>query len=330
MKNLTKILLSLIILSGITPVMNVLAQTADTTTLSEQISDTTYLPSRGKHIFTSISGVDDPFVSTKFLLGVGFAEMLETTIPVTIGGISKTVEFEPDVTYTTGGFEFQYAIRNWAAIQIQGFGMARLGNNFLSLASEGVSAGSIFRIGWLFRIVESEDIMFSGTIALNTADLTFIDILAETDTTITQIDTLINRQVINNYQSLTTKADLRFAARFSDVFGMLAKLEGGFGELYSAESESQFQYNFGLAFSIDLRNWIHIPFGIGIGGSILSNELRFDDAKPPVYSTNLTIAFYNRNDFTVGVENYLQIIEPQQYDQTFNFLYSRVYMSYYF
>ena len=91
--------------------------------------------------------------------------------------------------------------------------------------------------------------------------------------------------------------------------------------MYAAESESQFQYNFGLAFSIDLRNWIHIPFGIGIGGSLLSNEWRFNDAKPPVYSVNLNIAFYNRNDFTIGVENYLQIIEPQQYEQTFNFLY---------
>ncbi len=330
MKKINKILLTLFFLGGIASSSLTLAQESDTTDILIQSSDTTYLPSRGKHVFTSISGVDDPFVSTKFLLGVGIAEMMETTIPITIGGVSKTIEFQPDVNYTTGGFEFQYAIRNWAAIQIQGFGMARLGNNFLSLASEGVSAGSTLRIGWLFRIVESEDIMFSGTIALNTADLTFIDLLAETDTTITQIDTTINRQMINNYQSLTTKADLRFAARFSDVFGMLAKLEGGFGEVYAAESESQYQYNFGLAFSIDLRNWIGIPFGIGLGGSILSNELRFDDAKPPIYSTNLTIAFYNRNDFTIGVENYLQIIEPQQYEQTFNFLYSRVYMCYYF
>ena len=330
MKKINIILLPLFFLGSIASSSLTLAQESDTTDILFQSSDTTYLPSRGKHVFTSISGVDDPFVSTKFLLGVGVAEMLETTIPITIGGVSKTIEFQPDVTYTTGGFEFQYAIRNWAAIQIQGFGMARLGNNFLSLASEGVSAGSTLRIGWLFRIVESKDIMFSGTIALNTSDLTFIDLLAETDTTITQIDTTINRQVINNYQSLTTKADLRIAARFSDVFGLLAKLEGGYGEVYAAESESQYQYNFGLAFSIDLRNWIGIPFGIGLGGSILSNELRFDDAKPPIYSTNLTIAFYNRNDFTIGVENYLQIIEPQQYEQTFNFLYSRVYMCYYF
>ena len=33
-----------------------------------QSSDTTYLPSLGDHIFTSITGVDDPFINTKFTL----------------------------------------------------------------------------------------------------------------------------------------------------------------------------------------------------------------------------------------------------------------------
>lgn len=330
MKNLTNILLTLFFLYGIEPYSLVLAQTSDTTIVSVQISDTTYLPSRGKHIFTSIAAVGDPFVNTKFLLGFGMADILETTIPITIGEISKTVEFQPDIFYTTGGFEFQYAIRNWVAVHIQAYMLARLGNNFLSLASEGVSAASTFSIGWLFRIAENENIMFSGAIALNTTDLTFIHILSDWDTTFTPIDTLINKQVITNYQSLTTQTDLRLAMRFSDVFGMVAKLSGGFGEVYAAESKSQFQYTFGLALSVDLRNWISIPFGIGLGGSIYSNEWRFNETKPPVYSTNLTIAFYSRNDFVIGLENYLQIIEPQQYDQTIKYLNTRIYISYYF
>jgi hypothetical protein len=330
MKNLTKILLSLFILSGIKPGTDVLAQTSDTTTLSAQFSDTTYLPSRGNHIFTSISSVEDPFVSTKFLLNLGIAEVLETEIPITLGEIDTTVAFQPEIFYATGGVDFQFQIRDWAALFIKMYGMARMGNNFLSLASEGVSSASTFNIGWLFRIAENENLMFSGTIALNTADITFMDITADEDTVISSIDTLVNREVFTNSQSLSTKTDLRFAIKFGDVVGLLAKLEGAFGEVYAAESESSFQYNLGLAFSIDLRNWIGIPFGIGIGGSMFSNEWRYEEAKPPVYSVNLNIAFYNRNDFTVGIENMLQIIEPQQYEQTLSMMYSRFYMSYYF
>jgi len=330
MKKINKILLMLFFFSGIALSSITLAQESDTTDISIQSSDTTYLPSRGNHVFTSISSVDDPFVSTKFYLGFGIAEIVETEIPITIGEYSKTIKFEPDIFYSTGGIEFQYAIRNWAAINIKATALARLGNNFLSLASEGVSAASVYSIGWLFRIAENEDLMFSASIGLQTTDLTFIDLLAQSDTTITPIDTLIGRQVVTDYQSITTEADLRFAVRFSDVFGLLTKLSGGFGDAYNAEGRSQFQYKFGLAFSIDLRNWIHIPFGLGLGGTIISNDWRFNDAKPPVYSGNINIAFYNRNDFTLGVENYIQIVEPQQYKQTLNILYSRIYISYYF
>lgn len=330
MKKILQILFSSIIIFGLVPNNFVIAQDSDSTVLKTQYPDTTFLPSRGKHVFTSISNVDDPFVSTKFHLGFGIAEIVETEIPITIGEYNTTIKFEPDIFYSTGGAEIQYAIRDWAAVNIKAYGLARLGNNFLSLASEGVSAASSFNIGWLFRIAHNEDLMFSASISLNTTDLTFIDILGRADTMITQIDTVIDRQIVTDYQSLTTQSDLRFAVRFSDVFGLVAKLSGGFGEVYASEKRSQVQYTFGMALSIDLRNWIHIPFGVGLGGTLTSNDWRFNDAKPPVYSGNINIAFYNRNDFTVGVENFLQFIEPQKYEKTFKFLYSRIYISYYF
>ena len=330
MKKTYTIFLALFIINGIIPAPFIVAQNPDSTIVLTQSTDTTYLPSRGRHIFTSISSVDDPFVSTKFALEVGIAEILDTEIPITIGDFNKTIKFEPDIFYSTLGIEFQYAIRNWAAVNIKAFGFARLGNNFLSLASEGVSAASVLNIGWLFRIVEGKNTMFSGTIGLQTTDLTFIDILSRTDTTITPIDTLIQRQVITEYQSLTTQADLRFAWKFSDVFGLVTKLSGALGEIYAGANRSQFQYTFGVALSVDLRNWINIPFGIGLGGTIISNEWRFREAKPPIYSGNITIAFYNRNDFTLGLENYLQVIEPQQYNQALSVLYSRIYIRYYF
>ena len=109
MKNLTKILLSLFILSGIKPGTDVLAQTSDTTTLSAQFSDTTYLPSRGNHVFTSISSVEDPFVSTKFLLNLGMAELLEVEIPITLGELDTTLTFQPEIFYATAGADFQFA-----------------------------------------------------------------------------------------------------------------------------------------------------------------------------------------------------------------------------
>jgi hypothetical protein len=341
MKFLSGIIISLLILLGITGNALAFTQAGDSTIILNSNTDTTtgripgadtiFLPSRKNHIFTSISSVYDPFISTKFLLGFGVAELIETEIPVSIPGYKDTViKFQPDIFYATGGAEFQFAVRNWAAVNIKVMGLARMGNNFLSLASEGVSAASLFSIGWLFRIVESQDVMFSGSIALSTADIAIINVLSREDTTITPIDTLVSREVISNHQSLTTQADLRFAARLSDVVGILTRLSGGIGEGYSAGSEGRINYNFGLALSFDLRNWFNIPFGVGLGGSLVSNDWQFKETNPPGYSCNLNISFYNRNDFTIGVENYLSFIQPELLDRTFNYLYTKIYMSYYF
>lgn len=43
-----------------------------------QSTDTTFLPSLDNHIFTSITGVDDPFINTKFKLFFGSASFIET------------------------------------------------------------------------------------------------------------------------------------------------------------------------------------------------------------------------------------------------------------
>ena len=94
------ILLLLFSLSGIVPFNLTKAQEFDSTAILVQRSDTTYLPSRGNHVFTSITTVDDPFVSTKFYLGFGIAEIVETEIPISIGDYGKTIIFEPDIFYS--------------------------------------------------------------------------------------------------------------------------------------------------------------------------------------------------------------------------------------
>jgi hypothetical protein len=300
-----------------------------TSTTFAQGSDTTYLPSLGDHIFTSITGVDDPFINTKFSLFFGTAGFVETEIPITIEGSDKTINFKPDIFYAQGGVEFQYAVRPWAALRIKASGLASLGNNAISLASQGIDAATNFGIGWLLKIVEDDNLLLSTAIDLNSSTLTFVDLGFRLDSTASS-DTLVNRQLINNFQSLTSNIEFRFAFRISRVFGVITKVSAGLGEVYAEKSESKFKWNSGLLLSIDLRNWFDIPFGVAIGATAVSNEWRFKEAAPPIYTVNLNIAFINRNDFTVGFENYFQPISAERFDKTLKFLYTKIYMSYYF
>ena len=179
------------------------------------------------------------------------------------------------------------------------------------------------------KLVENDNLLLSAAIDLNSSALTFVDLNSRLDSA-SSSDTLANEQLINNYQSLTSNIEFRFAYRISRVFGLIAKAAVGLGEVYAKNSESKFKWNTGLLFSIDLRNWINIPFGVAIGATAVSNEWRYKEAKPPIYSVNLNIAFINRNDFTLGVENYVQPVLVESTDKTLNFLNTKIYMSYYF
>lgn len=205
-----------------------------------------------------------------------------------------------------------------------------MGNNALSLFSQGVDAASTFGIGWLLKVVEEDNLLLCTSIDLNSSALTYINFASRFDSTISTADTVISNQLVNNYQSLTTILEFRFAVRLSKVIGVITKVSAGLGEVYAKDSKSDFKWNTGLLLSIDLRNWFNIPFGVAIGSTAVSNEWSYKDAKPPIYSFNLNIAYINRNDFTLGIENYMQSFVVERSKNTLNFLNSKIYMSYYF
>ena len=47
----------------------------------------------------------------------------------------------------------------------------------------------------------------------------------------------------------------------------MANASGSYGEIYGYDSNNEINWCFGTLLSVDLRNWIHIPFGIGFGGT---------------------------------------------------------------
>ena len=298
------------------------------TILLAQSSDTTLLPSRGEHIFTSITGVEDPFISTKFMLNVGSANLFNTEIPITIPMKDNTVNFQPQLFYVIGGIAFQKSVNDWAAIHLNLGATARVGNNVVSIATQGISAANFFGIGLLFRLAENKNLFLSGSIDLNKSSLTYISLQGKFEDIVS--DTSANQEVFNQFQILTGDLQFRFAYNFSRVIGIMANCSGSFGEIYARNSNSELNWSFGALLSVDLRNWINIPFGIGFGGTILSNDWEFSETKNPIYTANLNISFINQHDLSISWENYVQMFEQDQFDQIYYFHYSRLYLRYYF
>jgi hypothetical protein len=292
-----------------------------------QEKDSTRLPALGDHVFTTITNVQDPFIKTKFVLNVGIANLFNTEIPVTLTEINKTISFKPKIFFVVGGLEYQQAINNWSALYLTTFGAARVGINLLSIATQGISAASIFKIGMLFNIVENENLSFSASMGLTNSSLTFISLQNQFD----GIETDSSQyQIINSFQVLTGNLQLSFAYKFSSILGLIVSGTGGYGEIYELNSDSEFNWLFGTALSVDLNNWIHIPFGVGFGGTVGTENWSFLGTNDPVYTVNLNLSFINQNDLSISWENYIQILKQYTYNKTFYFHYSRIYLNYYF
>ena len=293
-----------------------------------QSSDSTHLPSLGNHIFTSITGVEDPFIKTKFVLNIGLANLFDTEIPVTIAAINKTIVFQPQLFYAVGGIEYQHAVKDWAAIHLKAGGTARIGDNLVSIATQGISAASYFGIGLIFKLSQNNDLSLSGVVDLNNTSFTYISLQGAFEDIIS--DSSSNQEIFNKFQILTGNMQFRFAYKFSQTLGLMANASGSYGEIYAVNSANEFNWSFGTLLSVDLKNWIHIPFGIGFGGTMISNDWQFSETDDPVYTVNLNISFINQDDLSIAWENYIQMLNQNQFDKTYNFHYSRLYLSYYF
>jgi len=318
MKRIKNIFISQLILFCITNFTNNYAQN----------SDSTRLPSLGDHVFTTIAGMSDPFIKTKFILTIGIANLVNTEIPIYIKSRDETVIFEPNIFYTVGGIEYQHAVKDWAAIHFKAGGLARVGDDVLSIAAQGISAASFFGIGMLFKLAESENLLLSGSMDLNTSSLTYIDFSSKFDDI--DVDSLTSQQVINNYQILSGNLQFRLALKFSRVLGLIANASGSVGEIYARDSKNDFNWVFGSLLNVDMKNWINIPFGVAFGGTVVSNDWQYNTTSEPVYTVNLNISFINQGDFMVGLENYLQLVDQDRFDKTYKFHYSRIYLSYFF
>jgi len=180
----------------------------------------------------------------------------------------------------------------------------------------------------IFKLTESKDLMLSGSIDLNSTTFTYISLQGKFEDIIS--DSSSNQQVFNKYQILTGNMQFEFAYRFTKTLGLMANASGSYGEIYGYDSDNEINWSFGTLLSVDLKNWIHIPFGIGFGGTIVSNDWQFSETNNPVYTANLNISFINQNDLSIAWENYIQIFEQDQFNQTYKFHYSRIYLSYYF
>lgn len=278
-------------------------------------SDDKYYPSLDKHKFTLNSFLPNPFITTSLSSSLGFANSLETEIPLLkLDTTGNKVKVKADITYANGRFGFQYAVKDWAAIYLNFAGIARLGTNTASIFASGVTANTSFSTGMLFKIKEFKQSLFSTGFTITNASSTTLNIYPFIKTLLDSTYPLRTDNLVNTLSPLSGSVDFRFAYSPSKPWSILSYVETGYGENTDIDkTEDNFFYVFGATANYNFDYNCGFPLGVGAGFKFASNSPTLQYTKKLTQYYLFQLVYTGKKDFTLSLEsNFLTI--PTLYD----------------
>src|SRR5262245_26922389 len=203
---------------------------ADSSRSRKSSEETIKLAHLGKHTFVPSVYVPGPFIQTYIRNSLGYAQSVElTTPPIEIGG--ETVSgLKGDLLFAVLEFEYQHAVKEWLAVNVQIQGLSRLGTETQSLLFQGVTAAAGFKLGWMFKLWRNDRMLLSGTINLMNHSFTTINIAQYIENIIAAGGLDPDNKLVNATPSARGGGGLRWAYGVSQLVGLTFSVEGSYGE----------------------------------------------------------------------------------------------------
>lgn len=285
-------------------------------------------PQLDNHDFIVNSFVRNPFILTNLRTNLGFASSVETEIPLLrIDSTSENLKIKGNISYINGLFEFQYAVKDWAAIWLNFSAIARLGTNIPSIFVSGITANTSFETGMMFKVLEFKKMLLSSSVSINNSGSTVVNIFPYL---ISLTDTIPGDKLLNSYNPLTGSLDVRLAYSPGKRWSILGYAEGGYGETIGRDIEDKFLSSFGGTVNYNLSINSKIPLSFGTGFRYNSNSPTLDDVNQWTQAYMLQIAYSGKRDFILSFEaNYLRI-PSKTFDITLNISSYGINWTYYF
>jgi len=261
----------------------------------------TTAPMLADHRFTTTAVVRGPFISTYFrnTLTVGAAPGSSVPLAVING---EEIMFETgDVLFSTLKIEYQQAVKEWMGFWVNFALAGRLGTETASLLSQGVTVTSGYRLGWLLRIMQADDMALSGTVEVINAGYTAVDLAGFVegiiDDGLTDDD-----ELVYSLSLMIAKTGLSYAWAINRTTGLTASGAVGYGESPDRLAGSYWYFDVGAAVDFDLRREIPVPIGVGAG--VKSTSIPESDLNLGNSATTLVgrVDYIGRHDLNIGLE----------------------------
>jgi hypothetical protein len=253
------------------------------------------------HRFTMTSAVQGPFISTYFRNTIAVGTTPGSSFPpVVIDG--KEITFQTgDVLFSTLQIEYQQAVKEWMGFWVNFALAGRLGTETASLLSQGVTVTSGYRLGWLLRIIQADDMALSGTVQIVNAGYTAVDLVGFVrgiiDSGLTENDKLVYSSSL-----MIAKTGLSYAWALNRATGLTASGTVGYGESPDRLAGSDWYFDVGAAVDFDLRRKIPAPIGVAAGiksTSIPESDLNMGSTLTTVVGR---VDYIGRHDLNIGLE----------------------------
>jgi hypothetical protein len=296
------------------------AQTSAPRTLAPMLAD---------HRFTSTAVVRGPFISTYFrnALAVGMAP--GSSVPVAVIG-GKEVIFETgDVLFSALQLEYQQAVKEWMGFWANFTLAGRLGTETASLLSQGVTMTSGFRLGWLLRLMQADDMALTGMVQITNASYTAVDLAAFVEGIIDDGLTKDDKLVYDS-SLMIAKTGLSYAWAINRTIGLTSSADVGYGETPDRLAGNKWYFDVGAAVDFDLRRQIHAPIGTAVG--FRTSSLPETDQNLGNSATTAVVRFdyIGRPDLNIGLEIASEWQDIRDSDRVLRFTTTALDFRYYF
>ena len=311
--NFKQIVSSLVILYFVI-LSSVSAQTKETSAPNDK--DTIYLkvdkqlPIINGFRFIPTDVIRDPFIDTYIKLSAGTGAALDLTSYVKNfqGEVFDTAS--GDLTYVSGGLEFQYAVNDWLAFNIGGGGSSRLGNNAYTLLTSGISYTTGFTLGGKIKIWKDEKMLLSGSVDYTSQEIalySIYDFVKDIYENGGEIDSAKN-SLLEKDKVYVAFLNANYAYAPTNWCGFTAV--GGWGISKAFQSKDRGNFRIGATYSIDFENVEFIKFPIGLLLSTRYNSYaETGSTLSDIFEYGFKIAYTGHKDFDIGIEGTYQSVK---------------------
>jgi len=284
------------------------------------------IPHKNGHTFSPVAGIPDAFVRSFVRTNMGVSRTADAEFPLGIIEGDTLFASRGSLVFTALGLEYQQTIKEWIAFRVQAKVLGRLGTGTTALLSSGVSASVGFELGWVVRLLETENGYLSATADVRNASFTTIDIARFVNDIIDGADA----ELVRTTPSMRAGVGLRYTYAFSPLLGLASFAETGFGEPVDETESDEWFFRFGAAFDFDLGAVGWLPIGLAAGYSQDSFPEGGADITSVVRTFQFRVGYTGRRDLALGVDVSYSIFPTEQLDRNLTAFGAEFGIRYYF